>query len=759
MGGGAVREAARKRAPEPGAAMSPACGVTEAKLFRPPIRPGIVRRNALVQRLRNAEAASVVAITAPAGYGKTTLLAEWAERDRRTFAWVSVDEADGDPVVFLGHVAVALDRIEPIGPHVLESIASPTGANSTRVLSRLSSALVTRTRPFVLVLDDVDRLGDPLDAVSSIADHVPKGSVLALAARAVPDVGLPRLRADGRLIEVGIDDLALRPPQAYRLLRGAGVRTTKDEAAELADATEGWPVGLYLAALSLQEQRRSTLPPIRFTGNDRFVVDYVRSEVLGRLSRERQRFLTRTSILDRLNGSVCDAVMQRSGSARTLESIERQNLLLVPLDRQREWYRYHNLFRDVLRAELARREPEAIPELHRRAADRFEEAGMLEEAFVHANASGDGNRAAGLLQRVGLAAYRVGRIASLRRWLDLLGEDAIARNNGLALMAAWIAALGGDPVAAERWTATADDVGLAGPSLHGTASLRSTEAMVHATMSLGGVDAMVRAAEVAVREETGVSPYRAAALGLLGLATMIRGDDDLADSLFADASEVGIRIGGMPVASLALAERSLIATSRGEGAAAEDLAERARFVVREAHLDEHITTGPVHVASARAALRAGDHDGARAELAAAHRLRPILTWAFPTIAVQTRLELARVHVGLSDGPGARTLLAEVDEILAHRPDLGSLTTQAMELRAHIGSVRSGRSPGPTTLTAAELRLLTFLPTHLSFREIGARLFISPNTVKTQAISIYRKLGVSTRSDAVQAARDLRLLEP
>jgi LuxR family maltose regulon positive regulatory protein len=758
MGGGAVREAARKRAPEPGAAMSPAFVVTEAKLFRPPVRPGIVRRNALVQRLRNAETASVVAITAPAGYGKTTLLAEWAERDRRPFAWVSVDEADGDPVVFLGHVAVALDRIEPLGPHVLESIASPTGANSTRVLSRLSSALVTRTRPFVLVLDDVDRLGDPLDAVSSIADHVPKGSVLALAARAVPDVGLPRLRADGRLIEVGIDDLALRPPQAYRLLRGAGVRTTKDEAAELADATEGWPVGLYLAALSLQEQRRSTLPPIRFTGDDRFVVDYVRSEVLGRLSRERQRFLTRTSILDRLNGSVCDAVMQRSGSARTLESIERQNLLLVPLDRQREWFRYHNLFRDVLRAELARREPDAIPDLHRRAADRFEEAGMLEEAFVHAHASGDVDRAAGLLQRVGLAAYRVGRIASLRRWLDLLGEDAIARNNGLALMAAWIAALGGDPVAAERWTATADDVGLAGPSLHGTATLRSTEAMVHATMSLGGVDAMVRAAEVAVREETGVSPYRAAALGLLGLATMIRGDDDLADSLFADASEVGIRIGGMPVASLALAERSLIATSRGEGAAAEDLAERARFVVREAHLDEHITTGPVHVASARAALRAGDHDGARAELAAAHRLRPILTWAFPTIAVQTRLELARVHVGLSDGPGARTLLAEVDEILAHRPDLGTLTTQAVELRTHIGSVRSGWSPGPTTLTAAELRLLTFLPTHLSFREIGARLFVSPNTVKTQAISIYRKLGVSTRSDAVQAARDLRLLE-
>jgi LuxR family maltose regulon positive regulatory protein len=215
----------------------------------------------------------------------------------------------------------------------------------------------------------------------------------------------------------------------------------------------------------------------------------------------------------------------------------------------------------------------------------------------------------------------------------------------------------------------------------------------------------------------------------------------------------------MNVASLAFAERSLIATSRGDRDAADEYARLARAVVDDAHLDEHITTGPVYAASARAALRAGDQERARVELSAAQRLRPILTWGFPTISVQTRLELARVHVGLSDVPGARTLLAEVDEILTHRPDLGTLTTQAVELRTHVGSVRTGRSPGPTTLTAAELRLLTFLPTHLSFREIGARLFVSPNTVKTQAISIYRKLGVSARSDAVQAARDLRLLEP
>ena len=759
MGVGTTRRATRKGAR--GRAVSrPGFEVTEAKLFRPPIRPGIVRRTVLVDRLR-ASNASVVSMTAPAGYGKTTLLAEWAERDRRPFAWVSIDEADGDPVVFLGHVSVALDRVESIDPGVFEAIASPTGISPRRVLSRLGSALATRTRPFVLVLDDIDGLSEPMvtDVVMTLAGYVPAGSLLALSGRAVPNNGLARLRADGRLIEVGVDDLALGPPQAHRLLRGAGVRATKAEAAELADATEGWPVGLYLAALSLQEQRRSTLPPIRFTGDDRFVVDYVRSEVLGPLSRDRQRFLIRTSILDRLNGSVCDAVMERSGSARTLESIERQNLLLVPLDRQREWYRYHHLFRDVLRAELARREPDTIPELHRRAADRFEEAGMLEDAFMHAHASGDNERAAELLQRMGLAYYRNGRSATLRRWLDLLGEDVVAGNGGLALMAAWITALSGDPVAADRWASAADHVPLTGPSFLGSASLRSVAAMVHATMSRGGAVAMYQAAELAVREEPGSSPFRASALAYLGIATLIGGDDEAADALFAEASEVGERMGGMNAASLAFAERSLIATSRGDRDAADEYARLARAVVHDAHLDELITTGPVYAASARAALRAGDQEQARVELSAAQRLRPILTWGFPTISVQTRLELARVHVGLSDVPGARTLLAEVDEILAHRPDLGTLTTQAVELRTHIGSVRSGRSPGPTTLTAAELRLLTFLPTHLSFREIGARLFISPNTVKTQAISIYRKLGVSARSDAVQAARDISLLEP
>ena len=703
----------------------------------------------------------MIAIIAPAGYGKTTLLSDWAERDGRPFAWVSVDEGDVDPVVFLSHVAVALDRVEELDADVFRAIASPGAANPGRAVRRLGAAISRRARPFVLVLDELDRAHEPLclDAVASLAPYLPEGSAIAIAARTVPNVGLPRLRADGRLLEIGVDDLALDAVAARRLLRGAGFLATKTEAQELTDATEGWPVGLYLAALSHQQQQRSgVVPPIRFSGEDRFIVDYVRSEVLKPLSRERQRFLTRTSILERLSGPLCDAILQRSGSARTLESIERGNLLVVPLDRDRQWYRYQLLFRDVLTAELQRREPEMVRELHGRAADWYESLGLLDEAMKHSYAGGDVNRTSDLLQRQLLAAYRGGRMATIRTWFDRLGDSA-EHDPGLAIAWAWVSTLTGDPAAADHWLDVSERSRPSGPSLHGTASLGSSLALVRAIMTRNGPDAMLRDAEFAVREEPETSPYRSAALGFVGLATLLGGDAERADAIFDESAATGERMGAYPSVSVAIAERSLIAAARGDREQADAFSGRALEIVHEANLSEHITSGPAYAASALAALRAGDHDRAQEFLTAVHRLRPILSYAFPSISVQTRLELARVQVGFSDAAGARTLLAEVNEILAHRPNLGVLGRQARELGAHVGTIRSGRSPGPSTLTGAEIRVLNLLPTYLSFREIGTRLFVSPNTVKSQAISIYRKLGVTSRSEAVLTSRRIGLLEP
>jgi LuxR family transcriptional regulator, maltose regulon positive regulatory protein len=734
--------------------------IAEAKLLRPPTRRGIVHRPALMDRMSGTPAASLIAIVAPAGYGKTTLLSDWAERDERPFAWVSVDEGDADPVVFLSHVAVAMDRVEQLDTGVFEAIASPGASDPRRAVRRLGACLADRARGFVLVLDDLDRAGESLcaDVVAELVRYVEEGSTIAVAARSVPNIGLPVLRADGRVLEVGVPELALDPSSARHLLRGAGFDATKEEALELTEATEGWPVGLYLAGVSRQQQKRSGLPSIRFTGEDRYVVDYIRSEVLGRLSRQKQRFLMRTSVLERMSGPLCDAVLERSGSARTLETIERENLLLMPLDHERQWFRYHLLFRDVLLTELQRGEPEILPELYRRAADWYESLGLLEEAMKLAGAGGDLDRVSVLLQRQMLLAYRSGRRLTIRTWLDRLGVQA-ERDPGLAIVTAWVAALTGDPATADRWLDISERSHPSGPSLHGTASLRSSISLVRAIMLPNGPEAMRRDADYVVQEEPDHSAFRSDALGLLGLATLLGGNPELADDIFAQTVHMGVPIDAFPSVSLALAERSLIATARGDHEEADVLAERGAEVVRMANLSEHVTSGPVYAASAHAALRAGDRDRAQESLIAAQRLRPILSYAFPSIAVQTRLELARVQVGLSDAAGARTLLAEVDDILAHRPDLGTFVQQTDALREHVGTIRSRRSPGPSTLTTAELRVLNLLPTYLSFREIGARLFVSPNTVKSQAISIYRKLGVFSRSEAVQTSRRMKLLEP
>ena len=733
--------------------------ITEAKLQPPPIRPGMVPRPEVVDRLRASRQASVVAVSAPAGYGKTSLLVDWAEHERRPFAWVTVDDADNDPLVLLAHVVVALHRIEPVPDTVIAGLRARGASIPGTVVPRVASAFAKRTKPFVLVLDDVDRLTDPMcvDAVAKLAAHAPAGSQLALSGRSLGTMPLSRLRSEGRLVEIGIRDLALDADGAHQLLRGAGLDVSKAKSAELADSTEGWPVGLYLAALSLQARSRSIAPAVRFTGDDRFLTDYVRSELLSRLPRDRVRFLTRTSVLERLCGPVCDAVVGRKGSAKILEAMEESNLLLVPLDRRREWYRYHHLFRDVLRSELQRSEPDAVADLHGRAADWFEANGMLEEAMEHARHRGDSDRVARLFQQYSLPLNRSGRFATMHRWLGYLGVQMVARYPALAVSAAWVSALSGEPRSADRWA----DLAFRAPEdwtpADGSATARSAMAMLSALMTRRGPASMLEDARLAVEEEPASSPWHPTALDLAGIACIGLGDLDAADRYLADAAELGVASGAIPAASLALAERSLIATARGEREAARAFAEHADKLVSSAHLEEYATSVPSFAATARVALRNGDNSGAAEALVRAQRARWTLTYAMPTVAVQTRLEFAHILLALSDAAGARTLMIEIDEIMEMRPDLGVLGLQAAELRQHLRASH-GRAGGPSTLTAAELRLLALLPTYLSFREIGERLFVSPNTVKTQAISIYRKLGVSSRSGAVGTARELGLLE-
>jgi LuxR family maltose regulon positive regulatory protein len=754
------QHAVRNRSDQPHRVRGAAPDLLVSKLRPPLIRRDTVVRSGLIERLANSDVRPVVSVVAPAGYGKTTLLSQWAERNGQAFAWVSADEQDNDPKVLLTYVAEALDAIEPISERIFDALTSPGSSVPGSVVPRLGSAFASMAAPVVLVLDDVHVLhnSECRAALSVLADHVPGGSRLVLAGREQPPLRIARLRAEGKLLEIGPGDLALTDAEAAALLRNADLALSDDLAAELYGRTEGWAAGLYLAALYLKEGGALPLAVSSFSGRDRFINEYVEAEFLARLSPQKRTYLTRTSVLERMCGPLCEAVLDLPGSAAMLADLERSNSLLVPLDHRGEWYRYHHLFQDMLLAELTRTEPELIPVLRRRAAGWCLANDLPEEALEYSMAAGDVDATARLVASLAVPAYRRARITTVQRWFRWLeNRGGIEDYPLVAVLAAILSALTGRPIDATQWAEVVErwqerDSRPEDPVAEAWADL------MRAMLSRRGVEQMRADADEAARlfAATGFATPTAALLQ--GIAWVLSGDLDRGDAAFQDALSVEEAAGSHEDFAVTYCQRSLVAIARGEWDSAETLASEARAVLRRAGIEESIATPPICAAHARIALHRGDHKAARQELVIAQRSRPMLTYALPYLAVQARIELARVHLTLADPAGAMTLLREIDEILRRRPGLGILGDQAGALRDQLARERGPLAPGVSALTAAELRLLPLLATHLSFPQIGEELFLSRNTIKSQAVSIYRKLGVDARSPAVARARELGLLE-
>jgi LuxR family maltose regulon positive regulatory protein len=571
------------------------------------------------------------------------------------------------------------------------------------------------------------------------------------------------LRARGQVAEVGTAELAMDQGEGAALLEGAGVVLSDTDVAELVGRTEGWPVGLYLAALARTAGGPRHTAGFTFTGDDRFMADYLRSELLVHLPPELVVFLTRTAVLERMCGPLCDAVLASRGSGRTLESLEESNLLLVPLDRRREWYRYHQLFRELLLGELQRSEPELVSELHTRAATWHEANGLPEVAIDHAQAAGDADRAARLVATRARLAYADGRVDTARRWFGWFEEgDLVGRYPPVAVLGAWIQALVGRPTGAERWADAAEHPDSSARAASGTeippdgSTMHSYLAMLRALLCRDDAEQMRADADAALAGLHPASPWRATALLLAGIAGVLDGQADQADAALVHAVEVGTRTDARAATATALAERCLVAIQRNDWGQAETLAEQALGMVAAGRLEDYVMSPLVHAVAARTALHRGDVPGAKEHLARAARLRPLLTYAIPSLTVQTLLELGRAYLTLDDVSGARAVLGQARDVLLRRPDLGVLPAQLEELRSRLDTARPA-APGASSLTTAELRLLPLLATHLTFREVGLRLYISQHTVKTQAISIYRKLGANSRSQAVQRLQEIGLL--
>ena len=525
-------------------AHQPASGLIATRLRPHVARPGIIDRLRLTQQLMQGDWCPIVSVAAPAGYGKTTLLSQWVEGNGLAVAWVSLEEPDNDPRVLLTHVAEALDAVESIGERVFDALASPGSSVPGSVVPRLGSAFLSMASPVALVLDDVHVLHDRQcrDAVARLADHVPDGSRLVLAGRARPPLRTARLRAEGKILEIGPRDLLLTRQEAASVLRNLGITLGEDDVTNLHQRTEGWPAGLYLAALYLKNGGPVETAAVS-SGGDGPVREYMESEFLSRISARQRVFLTRVAVLERMCDPLCEAVLDSHGSAEILADLARSNLLLMPLDPHGEWYRYHQLLRDMLLAELHRLEPDLIPVLRRRAASWCLSNGLPEQALDYFIAVGDVDAVARLVEQLTVPAYRQGRTATLQRWFRWLEErGGIERRPMVAVLASFVAALTGRPAEAERW-ADVVDRWQHDPSRPDDPAAEAWTALIRAALCRRGVERMLADADEARARFTAGSFVTPLPALLQGIARIFCGDLDGGDASLEDAVSIGQQAG------------------------------------------------------------------------------------------------------------------------------------------------------------------------------------------------------------------------
>ena len=738
-------------------AFRPSFPLVEAKLVPPEPHPGIVSRARLTRVLSADPAPAIVLVIGPPGYGKTMLLADWAAREQQDVAWLTLDDFDNDPSVFLTYVAAAIDRVEPIDP----SIGTALTAQGTRILAaavpRLASELHRWRRPGVLVLDDLHRLEDRtcLDALASLLEHLPAGFRVVLASRTPPDLPVGRLRANRALLEIGKDELAFDAQEAAALAAAAGLPLSREQARVLAERTEGWAAAIYLAALAHERDATHAVGVGEVSGRDGYVAEYLRSELRPLLDELDVGLLTRTSIVDVVEPGLAEAVSALPDATDRLRRLAHANLLISELPGTPPSFRYHHLLRDYLEADLERREPGSRAGLHARASAWYLDAGQPELAIEHSIASGNTDAAAVLVEGAALRTYLLGHGDRLTRWFQAFDDDAFMRRPTLAVVAAMVYALSGRPAEADRMADIVERSTFDGVPANGSASFESARSLLRAAMVRRGANDAFQHATAAVEAERSGSPWRTLALEVLAQAHLMLGDPVAADAALAEAVDAAPP--GGSYAFFALALRASIAMARGDWESAAVHARESHRRIERVQLGAAASTALVHAVAARVAIHHGDLARGREELVHAQLVRPLASYALPTV-ILALLEVARAYLAIADPAGAGTAVAEAERILQRRPDIGALAVQLAEIRERVHGA-SETLARPSTLTPAELRVLPMLSTHLMFEEIADRLHVSKHTVKSQVVSIYGKLGVSSRGEAVDRAIEIGLLEP
>ncbi len=731
------------------------------KLHPPFVPTQTIVRERLFARLRDGRGLKLSLVACPAGFGKSTLLAAWRQDEARTrpVAWVALDDGDNDAVVLWSHVIEALGRACPGLPHPTLAALVTSAPLLEVVMPRLVNELVEQGE-VVLVLDDFHRLSSASsrESVAWFVDYMPSTVQLVLSTRADPALPLGALRAHGQLLELRAGDLRFTGEEANEFLNDRlGLDLAPHDIDLLVSRTEGWPAGIYLAALSLAGKPDKSARVRAFDGTSAHVVDFLSSEVLGAYEPEMQAFMLRTSVLERLCAELCDALLDERGSAGALASLARSNLFLAPLDDQRRWFRFHHLFAQLLRVELERREPGLAAQLHRRAYEWHSEFGTTDEAIHHALAADAFGDAARLIAETWVDYVNAGRTSSVLDWLVRFPDAVLDADARLLLVRAWVSALRGSEHDMRRALARVRELGglEKGPLPDGFASLESSVSVLSAAFAWGDVAAILDAGARSVELEGPASPWRPVVTWSLGWGHYCRGELDLAErwmretvmlAPFADQWIVGVG---------AIADLSLIAGLRGRRAEQLRLATEAVDLARERGLLESREVGEVHTAHGVALAAHGRREEALPALEQGVFLRRL--WGQPLDLVDGLLALAPATAAIGDREHAGELLREAEEILAGCRDAGVLPDRLSAARRAAGLSRPATAAAGTALSDRELTVLRLLGSGLSERQIAQELFLSFNTVHSHVKSVFRKLSVSSRADAIARARHERLI--
>jgi LuxR family maltose regulon positive regulatory protein len=724
------------------------------KLCPPDIRDDSVLRAEVLEPL-TASRHPITVISGPAGSGKTTLLAQWHQSDPDA-AWFSIDGADNDAVLLwtgiIKSMRLALDGVD-LGS--LDNLLRAGPPAIDQVVASLQLALEHAGVPMRLFLDDVHLLTSrgARRSLMQFVRRLPDGVRIVMAGRGTAPLPLARLRLEGALIEVGGAELAMSIDETRELLDRSGIALEQDELELLHTRTEGWVASLRLASLALATSNENVSAFLAsFAGTDRDVSEYLAAEVLERLTPEDQQFVLKTSLLRRLCGELCDAVTGGTGGAKRLPDIAQATALVIPLDRSGTWYRYHHLFGELLLATMERNDSANLQEAHRCAFDWYSERGDLDDAIYHGLRAGARDAAADILCTQWFELVGHGRLETVGNMLERFDDRYVLDYQPLTIVAAGYHALTGHTEEAHRFLSAAERSQHEGPPPDGSASMDSSLALMQAAVGLCGVDNARTAAQRAYELEPPDSPWRPFAAALLGL-TLVWSGDDQQGAVFLEEAASSTPVNEM-VSGYALAELAIIRLRRNEIDKAVEFSLEACRVAGEAGLDSIISGLAAHGAASLALVAAGRRPEARTHLETAIRGIPHLGAALPVDGVRVRLIAAEAALQFGEDTAAASWIRQAAELSQLVPDVGVLARDLADLELKVAAAHSDNNGDPHTdlaLTPRELEILELLRTPLTTRQIGEELFLSRNTVKTHQLRIYRKLGVSSRSAAVNSA--------